>query len=168
MDSKETQTEKKSRKIRKSDKRITLPDELPTHQHNESAVTEPESEHRSSNHEPVYSCGFEVFGIVQGIFHIMNNLYHNPTNHKMCAFSGVSFRMYTLRRAQKLAVRGWCMNTSQNTVRGEIEGHIRPFESMRLWLKHTGSPTSRIDKCVFTDIIESSIFKFNNFTIIVE
>ncbi|EDV42753.1 uncharacterized protein Dana_GF16871 [Drosophila ananassae] len=150
MDSKGTQTEKKSGKIRKSNQkgRITLPDEVPLHHQNEPVVTESqaESEHRPSNNEPVYSCGFEVFGIVQG----------------------VSFRMYTLRRAQKLGVRGWCMNTSQNTVRGEIEGHIRAFESMRLWLKHTGSPTSRIDKCVFTDIIESSSFKFNNFTIIVE
>lgn len=97
MDSKGTQTEKKSGKIRKSNQkgRITLPDEVPLHHQNEPVVTESqaESEHRPSNNEPVYSCGFEVFGIVQGIFNIMNNLHQNPTNPKMCVFSGVSFRM---------------------------------------------------------------------------
>ncbi|XP_032307309.1 uncharacterized protein LOC6499664 isoform X3 [Drosophila ananassae] len=71
MDSKGTQTEKKSGKIRKSNQkgRITLPDEVPLHHQNEPVVTESqaESEHRPSNNEPVYSCGFEVFGIVQGV-----------------------------------------------------------------------------------------------------
>ncbi|XP_039494734.1 uncharacterized protein LOC120453883 isoform X2 [Drosophila santomea] len=58
--------------------------------------------------EPVLSCEFEVFGIVQG----------------------VSFRMYTLRRAQKLGVRGWCKNTNENTVKGEIQAHRHSFESI--------------------------------------
>ncbi|EDW96305.1 acylphosphatase-2 [Drosophila yakuba] len=96
--------------------------------------------------EPVLSCEFEVFGIVQG----------------------VSFRMYTLRRAQKLGVRGWCKNTNENTVKGEIQAHRHSFESMRLWLKHTGSPTSRIDKCIFSETVELTEFTFTNFSIVVD
>ncbi|XP_017026715.1 acylphosphatase-2 [Drosophila kikkawai] len=96
--------------------------------------------------EPVFSCLFEVFGIVQG----------------------VSFRMYTLRRAQKLGVRGWCSNTKTSTVKGEIEGHNSSFEEMRLWLKYTGSPTSRIDKVVFGETTERPQFTYENFTIVVE
>ncbi|XP_017081952.1 acylphosphatase-2 [Drosophila eugracilis] len=96
--------------------------------------------------EPVFSCKFEVFGIVQG----------------------VSFRMYTLRRAQKLGIRGWCKNTTENTVNGEIQGHRHSFESMRLWLKHTGSPTSRIDKCIFGETTELSDFTYSNFSIVVD
>ncbi|XP_017007376.2 acylphosphatase-2 [Drosophila takahashii] len=96
--------------------------------------------------EPVFCCQFEVFGIVQG----------------------VSFRMYTLRRAQKLAVRGWCKNTNENTVKGEIQAHRHSFESMRLWLKHTGSPTSRIDKCIFSETSELSEFTYGNFSIVVD
>ncbi|KAH8383906.1 hypothetical protein KR009_011185, partial [Drosophila setifemur] len=75
-------------------------------------------------------------------------------------------QQYTLRRAQKLGVRGWCMNTSQNTVKGEIEGHQHPFEAMRLWLKHTGSPTSRIDKCIFSEIQEHSEYTYVSFNIV--
>ncbi|KAH8294802.1 hypothetical protein KR018_003165 [Drosophila ironensis] len=60
------------------------------------------------------------------------------------------------------------MNTSENTVKGEIEGYLRPFESMRLWLKHTGSPTSRIDKCIFTEILKQPDFTFSSFSILVE
>ncbi|KAH8251595.1 hypothetical protein KR038_002673, partial [Drosophila bunnanda] len=74
---------------------------------------------------------------------------------------------YTLRRAQKLGVRGWCQNTKTNTVKGEIEAYYNPFEEMRLWLKYTGSPTSRIDKVVFSDTIERPDFNFQNFSIVV-
>ncbi|XP_032579176.1 acylphosphatase-2 isoform X2 [Drosophila sechellia] len=75
---------------------------------------------------------------------------------------------YTLRRAQKLGVRGWCKNTNENTVKGEIQAHRNSFESMRLWLKHTGSPTSRIDKCIFSETTELAEFTFTNFTIVVD
>ncbi|KAH8281043.1 hypothetical protein KR054_007852 [Drosophila jambulina] len=114
-----------------------------------------ESKEEESNREPdplnptngmVFGCQFEVFGIVQG----------------------VSFRMYTLRRAQKLGVRGWCQNTTTNTVKGEIEGHYNAFEEMRIWLRYTGSPTSRIDKVVFSETTERPDFTFENFTIVVE
>lgn len=45
-------------------------------------------------------CRFEVFGKVQG----------------------VSFRQYTLTKASSLGLAGWCMNTAQGTVSGEMQG----------------------------------------------
>ncbi|EDX12053.1 acylphosphatase-2 [Drosophila simulans] len=149
MTSQETQTEGGRR-------RVTLPPSTPdkdtpskkgsdepnriSHTEFQKRVTSDRSD------EAVFSCQFEVFGIVQG----------------------VSFRMYTLRRAQKLGVRGWCKNTNENTVKGEIQAHRHSFESMRLWLKHTGSPTSRIDKCIFSETTELAEFTFTNFTIVVD
>ncbi|XP_062123231.1 acylphosphatase-2, partial [Drosophila sulfurigaster albostrigata] len=91
----------------------------------------------------IKSCEFEVFGIVKD----------------------VSFRHYTLRRAQKLGVRGWCMNSENGTILGLIQGNPRSFEAMRLWLTYTGSPTSRIDKCVFGPTTELVEFTFEEFTI---
>ncbi|XP_051863345.1 acylphosphatase-1 isoform X2 [Drosophila albomicans] len=72
---------------------------------------------------------------------------------------------YTLRRAQKLGVRGWCMNSENGTILGLIQGNPRSFEAMRLWLTYTGSPTSRIDKCVFGPTTELVEFTFEEFTI---
>ncbi|XP_017119590.1 acylphosphatase-2 [Drosophila elegans] len=150
-----TQTEKK--------RRVTLPPstpsdkskdtkEIPQNEKNEDTTRISGNEFkkkeptRESPNEPILRCQFEVFGIVQG----------------------VSFRMYTLRRAQKLGVRGWCKNTTDNTVKGEIQAYRHSFESMRLWLKHTGSPTSRIDKCIFSETTEIPEFTFGNFSIVVD
>nr|XP_036675245.1 acylphosphatase-2-like [Drosophila suzukii] len=153
MTSNETQTEGKHR--------VTIPSATPekSEESNDESKSVPNEDPKRLSHsefqkrvttdrsnEPVFSCQFEVFGIVQG----------------------VSFRMYTLRRAQKLGVRGWCKNTTENTVKGEIQAHRHAFESMRLWLKHTGSPTSRIDKCIFGDTSELSEFTYSNFSIVVD
>lgn len=46
------------------------------------------------------TCRFEVFGKVQG----------------------VSFRQYTHKQATNLELCGWCMNTAQGTVTGEMQG----------------------------------------------
>ncbi|EDV48208.1 acylphosphatase-2 [Drosophila erecta] len=149
MTSSETQTEGRRR-------RVTLPpsasdNSSPSKKNSEEPKRISHSEFQKrvtsdKSNEPVLSCQFEVFGIVQG----------------------VSFRMYTLRRAQKLGVRGWCKNTNENTVKGEIQAHRHSFESMRLWLKHTGSPTSRIDKCVFSETTELAEYTYTNFSIVVD
>lgn len=73
-------------------------------------------------------CEFEVFGRVQGVF----------------------FRKYTKQQADKLSVTGWCANTRDDTVRGEIEGAESNFNQMKEWLERTGSPSSRITKAVFS------------------
>ncbi|XP_017968872.1 acylphosphatase-1 [Drosophila navojoa] len=92
----------------------------------------------------IKSCEFEIFGIVHD----------------------VSFRHYTLRRAQKLSVRGWCLYTQHQTIKGLIQGYTRSFEAMRIWLRYTGSPTSRIDKCVFGPTEELKYFSYDAFTIL--
>uniref|UniRef100_A0A1I8NLM8 acylphosphatase n=1 Tax=Stomoxys calcitrans TaxID=35570 RepID=A0A1I8NLM8_STOCA len=91
----------------------------------------------------IMHCTFEVFGIVQG----------------------VSFRMFTEKQANKLGVRGWCMNTRDDTVKGEIEATPEAFAEMKTWLEKTGSPTSRIDKAVFGETKENSNFTFENFSV---
>ena len=71
---------------------------------------------------------FEVFGKVQGVF----------------------FRKYTQKKGNELGLRGWIMNTTNHTVKGQIEGDSRNVETMKNWLRTNGSPKSRIDKAVFS------------------
>lgn len=90
-----------------------------------------------------YLCEFEVFGRVQGVF----------------------FRKYTKQQADKLNLTGWCMNTRDDTVKGEIEGAEDKINEMKQWLERTGSPSSRISKAVFSPLktIDKQIYE--NFAI---
>ncbi|CAH1981176.1 unnamed protein product [Acanthoscelides obtectus] len=56
------------------------------------------------------SVNFEVFGRVQGVF----------------------FRKYTEKEANKLGLKGWCMNTSQGTVKGVIEGPSSKVDEIKI------------------------------------
>ncbi|KAK7086906.1 Acylphosphatase-1, partial [Halocaridina rubra] len=49
---------------------------------------------------------FEVFGMVQGVF----------------------FRKHTQKQAKKLELKGWCKNTQQGTVSGQLEGEQESVE----------------------------------------
>ncbi|XP_052870052.1 acylphosphatase-2-like [Anopheles cruzii] len=89
------------------------------------------------------ACDFEVFGIVQGVF----------------------FRKYTQKQASSLGVRGWCMNTADGTVKGQLEGEEKPFNEMKYWLQTKGSPSSRIDKTVFNVPKEITSYTFKDFSI---
>ncbi|XP_075156935.1 acylphosphatase-2 [Haematobia irritans] len=91
----------------------------------------------------ILHCNFEVFGIVQG----------------------VSFRMFTEKQANKLGVRGWCMNTRDDTVKGEIQATPEAFDEMKTWLEKTGSPTSRIDKAIFGETTVVPNYTFENFSV---
>ncbi|KAJ8964672.1 hypothetical protein NQ314_004704 [Rhamnusium bicolor] len=53
-----------------------------------------------TSNEKLVSVDFEVFGKVQGVF----------------------FRKYTEQQANRLGLKGWCMNTHQDTVKGVVEG----------------------------------------------
>ncbi|XP_034662784.1 acylphosphatase-2 [Drosophila subobscura] len=140
MNEKETQTNPKRSKKKMEDEPIPTNDvKIQTTPHEKPNPAKPALEQI----QKIFDCKFEIFGIVQG----------------------VSFRMYTMRRAEKLGVRGWCMNTPHNTVTGQIQGYETAFEAMRLWLEHTGSPTSRIDKCIFGITNEVDTFTFDSFTI---
>ncbi|XP_053695785.1 acylphosphatase-2 [Sabethes cyaneus] len=91
----------------------------------------------------LFACDFEVFGIVQGVF----------------------FRKYTQKQAVSLGLRGWCMNTRDGTVKGQLEGEESPINEMKHWLKTKGSPTSRIDKAVFGEMKPIEKYSFNDFGI---
>lgn len=79
---------------------------------------------------PRYLCEFEVFGRVQGVF----------------------FRKYTKKQADSLNLTGWCMNTRDDTVKGEIEGLEDKINPMKEWLEKTGSPSSHITEAVFSSL----------------
>ena len=52
------------------------------------------------------------------------------------------------------------MNTANRTVKGQLEGESPKIDVMKKWLQTTGSPSSRIDKAVFSnekDITEYSL-----------
>ncbi|EDV31983.1 uncharacterized protein Dana_GF19668 [Drosophila ananassae] len=91
----------------------------------------------------VYSCEFEVFGKVQGVY----------------------FRRHAMRKAKTLGLRGWCMNTERGTVRGYIEGRPAEMNVMKEWLKNTGSPLSNIEKVKFTSERRRQRYGFTNFHI---
>lgn len=48
---------------------------------------------------------------------------------------GVSFRYYTLRRAQMLGIEGWVKNMPNGKVKVLIEGHKQKVQQMLDWLK---------------------------------
>ncbi|KAH8279896.1 hypothetical protein KR054_010279 [Drosophila jambulina] len=91
----------------------------------------------------VISCQFEVFGKVKG----------------------VNFRRHVLKKAKTLGLRGWCMNSDKNTVRGYIEGPSPEMDVMKEWLKTTGSPESDIKMVKFSSHRKSQRYGFPNFEI---
>lgn len=42
---------------------------------------------------------------------------------------------YTEKQANNLGVRGWCINTATNTVKGELEAPLGPLNEMQVVLK---------------------------------
>ncbi|XP_023168550.1 acylphosphatase-1-like [Drosophila hydei] len=91
----------------------------------------------------VYSCEFEVFGKVQGVY----------------------FRRHAEIKAKTLGLRGWCMNTADGTVKGYIEGPRNEVNLMKDWLRTTGSPTSNILRAEFSEDQEKREYGFKNFHI---
>ncbi|XP_041762033.1 acylphosphatase-2-like [Anopheles merus] len=91
----------------------------------------------------LFICDFEVFGIVQGVF----------------------FRKFTQKQASSLGLRGWCMNTHDGTVKGQLEGEEKPMNEMKHWLQTKGSPSSRIDKAVFSVPKEITSYSFKDFSV---
>ncbi|XP_059161046.1 acylphosphatase-2-like isoform X1 [Physella acuta] len=92
---------------------------------------------------PLKSVSFEVFGKVQGVF----------------------FRKHTQSEAKKLGLTGWVQNTQGGTVIGCIEGPEDKIKIMKKWLQETGSPKSRIEKCVFKDEKKVDSKHFHGFTV---
>lgn len=77
--------------------------------------------------EKILSVDFEVFGRVQKVF----------------------FRKCTQEQGKLLGLRGWCQNTPNGTVIGNIQGPPNKVLEMKKWLQEVGSPLSRIEKVNF-------------------
>ncbi|XP_037899539.1 acylphosphatase-2-like [Glossina fuscipes] len=91
----------------------------------------------------LYACDFEVFGKVQRVF----------------------FRKYTANKAKDLGLHGWCKNTSEGSVKGQMEGTQQELNEMKYWLQHRGSPKSRIDGVNFSDMIPTNMYTLKSFEI---
>nr|XP_020512519.1 acylphosphatase-2-like [Labrus bergylta] len=88
------------------------------------------------------SVDFEIFGKVQG----------------------VCFRMYTEDQGQSLGLSGWVKNTKQGTVIGQIQGPPDQVHDMKLWLTNVGSPSSRIDRTIFSNQRDISKLEIHGFS----
>uniref|UniRef100_A0AAV2JQR1 Acylphosphatase-like domain-containing protein n=1 Tax=Knipowitschia caucasica TaxID=637954 RepID=A0AAV2JQR1_KNICA len=59
--------------------------------------------------------------------------------------------MYTEAEGRRLGLVGWVKNTHSGTVVGQVQGPAEQVEDMKVWLRKTGSPTSRITKASFSN-----------------
>ncbi|CAB3254510.1 unnamed protein product [Arctia plantaginis] len=78
---------------------------------------------------------------------------------------GVHFEEFTKEQADKLGVRGWCMNTAHGTVQGQLQGSEDNIQAMMNWLKSKGSPASEIERAEFRNQQSILELTFNDFTI---
>ncbi|OWF41196.1 acylphosphatase-2-like [Mizuhopecten yessoensis] len=90
------------------------------------------------------SVDFEVIGKVQGVF----------------------FRKYTQKNASQRGLVGWVQNTERGSVTGKMQGPEKEVKDMKRWLKKTGSPKSRIDRCIFKDEQTITQKEFRSFDIV--
>lgn len=88
-------------------------------------------------------CDFEVQGRVQGVF----------------------FRAHTVEEAKRLQLVGWVANTRTGTVIGALQGAPGSVKEMQSWLRHTGSPASVIENCIFTNERPLDTLEFNTFDV---
>ena len=63
---------------------------------------------------------------------------------------GVWFRKYTSREAKRLGLTGHVRNEADGSVTGKAFGSSSGLRTLREWLRHTGSPKSRIESATFT------------------
>ncbi|XP_066156046.1 acylphosphatase-2-like [Euwallacea fornicatus] len=107
-----------------------------------------------SSNERLLTVDFEVFGRVQEDFGFRGFF------QEVLALNLISpLLKYTEKEAKKLGLKGWCMNTPNDTVKGVLEGIPSKVEEMKKWLQKTGSPQSRIDTAIFSN--EHDIFKYS-------
>jgi acylphosphatase len=78
---------------------------------------------------------------------------------------GVFFRKYTEKRAVELGLAGWVQNTESGSVIGQLQGSRKALDAMKHWLQNTGSPQSRISKCIFSNESELEKAQFSDFKV---
>ena len=95
----------------------------------------------------LYHLAFEVFGKVQKVF----------------------FRANTESEANKLGLIGHVENTVEGSVKGEAIGTKENIQQFQHWLRHVGSPQSKIEDAKFTlkqiDATEKDAYNFTKFEI---
>ncbi|KAK2817665.1 hypothetical protein Q5P01_025856 [Channa striata] len=77
---------------------------------------------------------------------------------------GVCFRMYTEDQGRSLGLDGWVKNTRQGTVIGQIQGPQDKVNDMKVWLRSVGSPSSRIDRAIFSNQRDISKLEIHGFS----
>ncbi|XP_026179814.1 acylphosphatase-2-like isoform X2 [Mastacembelus armatus] len=73
-------------------------------------------------------------------------------------------RQYTEDEGRSLGLSGWVKNTRQGTVIGQIQGPQDKVDTMKNWLKNIGSPSSRIDRAVFSNQRDISKLEIRGFS----
>ncbi|KAL3797190.1 hypothetical protein ACHAW5_006052 [Stephanodiscus triporus] len=73
------------------------------------------------------SADFRITGVVQGVF----------------------FRKHVVAEATRLDLVGWVANAPDGSVVGSVQGREDAIVEMKGWLRHVGSPKSRIEDATF-------------------
>lgn len=89
------------------------------------------------------SVEFEVFGQVQGLY----------------------FTKYLKEACEQCYIAGWVKNTKKGTIQGKLQGRKTDVENVTMWLKNTGSPGSKIDRCELNNWQNLSAPDFRGFSI---
>uniref|UniRef100_A0A667WSF5 Acylphosphatase 2 n=1 Tax=Myripristis murdjan TaxID=586833 RepID=A0A667WSF5_9TELE len=76
----------------------------------------------------------------------------------------VSDITYTEDEGQRLGVSGWVKNTRRGSVVGQVQGPRDKVDQMRNWLRNVGSPSSRIDRTVFSNERDLSKLEIHGFS----
>uniref|UniRef100_A0A3Q4N764 Acylphosphatase 2, muscle type n=1 Tax=Neolamprologus brichardi TaxID=32507 RepID=A0A3Q4N764_NEOBR len=74
------------------------------------------------------------------------------------------FGNYTEDHGRSLGLSGWVKNTRQGTVIGQVQGPWDKVSDMKHWLKSVGSPSSRIDRAVFSNERDISKVEIHGFS----
>ncbi|XP_040002465.1 acylphosphatase-2-like isoform X2 [Xiphias gladius] len=98
------------------------------------------------------SVDFEIFGNVQG------------SSQPKSTYLPSTVCQYTEDQGQRLGLSGWVKNTRQGTVIGQIQGHLDKVNDMKFWLKSVGSPSSRIDRAIFSNQRDISKLEIHGFS----
>ena len=94
-------------------------------------------------HIMLHSVDFRVTGIVQGVF----------------------FRRHTVAEATRLGLVGYVANAMDGSVIGSVQGREDAIADMRRWLRHVGSPKSRIKDAAFENERVVPSLEFSAFVI---
>uniref|UniRef100_A0A8C9XHX0 Acylphosphatase 2 n=1 Tax=Sander lucioperca TaxID=283035 RepID=A0A8C9XHX0_SANLU len=86
------------------------------------------------------------------------------SENKLTSLDFEIFGNYTEDHGQSLGLSGWVKNTRQGTVIGQIQGPQDKVNDMKIWLKTVGSPSSRIDRAVFSNERDISKLEIHGFS----